>query len=186
MDYLELKHYGIKGQKWGHRNYENYDGTLTPEGKARYYDSEGHLTKRGAKAMYKAYTNRANRAEFASRNKDMQEYERQAKIGGRRYREDSKYMLGGPYMKAMSALKKEMEGQWGKGSYDSMCAYMSGKKQAKYTVAKIMSSVASVSATAIMADRLFNGGRGTMYVGNKVVEGLNAGIHTINRMRGFY
>ena len=33
----ELKHYGIKGQKWGVRRYENEDGTLTPEGKERYY-----------------------------------------------------------------------------------------------------------------------------------------------------
>lgn len=34
-----LAHYGIKGQKWGVRNYENYDGTLTSEGKKRYYGS---------------------------------------------------------------------------------------------------------------------------------------------------
>lgn len=32
----ELKHHGIQGQKWGVRRYENYDGTLTPEGKERY------------------------------------------------------------------------------------------------------------------------------------------------------
>lgn len=33
----ELMHYGIKGQKWGLRRYENKDGTLTEEGKKRYY-----------------------------------------------------------------------------------------------------------------------------------------------------
>lgn len=33
-DYLE--HYGIKGQKWGVRRYQNPDGTRTPEGKIRY------------------------------------------------------------------------------------------------------------------------------------------------------
>lgn len=32
----ELKHYGITGQKWGVRRYENEDGTLTPAGKERY------------------------------------------------------------------------------------------------------------------------------------------------------
>ena len=31
-----LQHYGIKGQKWGIRRYQNEDGTLTPAGKARY------------------------------------------------------------------------------------------------------------------------------------------------------
>lgn len=35
----ELYHYGIKGQKWGVRRYQNKDGTLTPAGKKREYRS---------------------------------------------------------------------------------------------------------------------------------------------------
>ena len=31
-----LAHYGVKGQKWGVRNYQNEDGSLTPEGRRRY------------------------------------------------------------------------------------------------------------------------------------------------------
>ena len=31
-----LIHYGIKGQKWGDRRYQNEDGSLTEEGKRRY------------------------------------------------------------------------------------------------------------------------------------------------------
>lgn len=31
----ELTHYGIKGQKWGIRRYQNKDGTLTPAGKKK-------------------------------------------------------------------------------------------------------------------------------------------------------
>ncbi len=54
MDYLyfqELYHHGIKGQKWGIRKYQNEDGSLTEEGKARYgYDeSTGKLSKEGKK-----------------------------------------------------------------------------------------------------------------------------------------
>lgn len=30
-----LSHYGIKGQKWGVRRYQNKDGSLTHEGKIR-------------------------------------------------------------------------------------------------------------------------------------------------------
>lgn len=34
-----LKHYGIKGQSWGVRNYQYEDGSLTPAGKERYSDA---------------------------------------------------------------------------------------------------------------------------------------------------
>ena len=32
----ELYHWGIKGQKWGRRRYQNKDGSLTPAGRKRY------------------------------------------------------------------------------------------------------------------------------------------------------
>ena len=32
----ELRHHGIKGQKWGVRRFQNKDGSLTPNGKKRY------------------------------------------------------------------------------------------------------------------------------------------------------
>lgn len=35
----ELYHHGIKGMKWGVRRYQNPDGTLTAEGRARYLNS---------------------------------------------------------------------------------------------------------------------------------------------------
>lgn len=36
----ELRHWGIKGMKWGVRRYQNADGTLTAAGKKRYSSSE--------------------------------------------------------------------------------------------------------------------------------------------------
>ena len=36
----ELYHYGIKGQKWGIRRYQNKDGSLTAAGKKRRSSSD--------------------------------------------------------------------------------------------------------------------------------------------------
>ena len=36
-----LAHYGVKGQKWGVRRYQNPDGTLTAEGRKRYGEDFG-------------------------------------------------------------------------------------------------------------------------------------------------
>lgn len=36
-----LAHYGILGQKWGRRRYQNPDGTLTPLGRERLYGNSG-------------------------------------------------------------------------------------------------------------------------------------------------
>ena len=35
-NYDELRHFNIKGAKWGLRRFQNKDGTLTPAGKLRY------------------------------------------------------------------------------------------------------------------------------------------------------
>ena len=40
-----LAHYGIKGQKWGHRRFQNEDGSLTEEGKIRY-GVNGNMSER--------------------------------------------------------------------------------------------------------------------------------------------
>jgi hypothetical protein len=49
-----LSHFGIKGQKWGIRRYQNADGTLTPAGKARYGRD---VTKVKASFLKKQYAN---------------------------------------------------------------------------------------------------------------------------------
>lgn len=55
----ELYHYGIKGQKWGIRKYQNPDGSLTAEGKARYQTDEfGNMSKEG-KQLYNQDNNSA-------------------------------------------------------------------------------------------------------------------------------
>ena len=38
----DLRHHGIKGQKWGVRRYQKSDGSLTPIGKLRYGTSKDY------------------------------------------------------------------------------------------------------------------------------------------------
>jgi hypothetical protein len=45
MNELELYHYGVKGQKWGVRRYQNSDGSLTPAGKSRYSNDKINTKK---------------------------------------------------------------------------------------------------------------------------------------------
>jgi len=49
-----LMHYGIKGQKWGERRFQNPDGTLTPEGRARYREYVKDFGSSTAKRLVKS------------------------------------------------------------------------------------------------------------------------------------
>ncbi len=41
----DLRHHGIKGQKWGVRRFQNSDGSLTAAGRKRYGDGKGSSTE---------------------------------------------------------------------------------------------------------------------------------------------
>lgn len=50
----ELKHHGVKGQKWGVRRYQNADGSLKSSGKKRYAKESGKADKPKSAAPNKA------------------------------------------------------------------------------------------------------------------------------------
>ena len=47
----ELYHYGVKGQKWGVRRYQNSDGSLTDNGKKRVAKLNAKINKADKKAI---------------------------------------------------------------------------------------------------------------------------------------
>lgn len=84
-----LIHYGVKGQQWGERNYQYEDGSLTPEGKLRYY---GKNYAKGMQESNNAYYSvlAKNRSAFTKnkrtiRNSDITLSERRSAIRGEKH-----------------------------------------------------------------------------------------------------
>lgn len=82
-------HYGVEGQKWGVRRYQNADGSLTAEGKAHYglgeldYNARYSGNKKDARKAYKAErrallktvdkANRKDEAEWLDKYHDLED-----------------------------------------------------------------------------------------------------------------
>lgn len=97
MDYLqirELYHAGIRGMRWGIRRYQNYDGTLTEEGRRRYNpnyeehhntvpirDEDGnhyYINDQGDRTLYKTRFDQLTDAELTDLNRRIQQENRLA------------------------------------------------------------------------------------------------------------
>lgn len=86
----ELYHWGIKGQRWGERRFQNEDGSWTPEGRERYGKGDGERVKiERAKATYNTQKYKADLKFKAQKEKDI----RTAKEERNRIKENSKTML---------------------------------------------------------------------------------------------
>lgn len=59
-DNSELRHYGVKGMKWGHRKYQNPDGSLTAKGKKRLLKNQKAWERDVRDNWTHAYNNAAN------------------------------------------------------------------------------------------------------------------------------
>lgn len=86
-----LMHYGVAGQRWGVRNYQNYDGTLTEEGRDHYgYGDEdgygdGGSSATGASSGASANSTKASNAVSAGEGKksfDKEKLKKAAIVGG--------------------------------------------------------------------------------------------------------
>ena len=117
----ELYHFGIKGQKWGIRRYQNEDGTLTPAGKKRYGKmSNDELQKTLYKQVKKA---RADQSNWSNQWNVNNTIGKNSKAAEDRYREDlQKYRSSDKYKRAvkkMSELDKKAErGEISRDQYD--------------------------------------------------------------------
>ena len=104
----ELYHFGIKGQKWGIRRYQNPDGTLTPAGKARYGTE---LQKMAAKDAQRYSDAKASYGEGSGVRRRLLDKElnekRKNKEYAREYDEASKYVDVAKSLKRAEKLHKK-------------------------------------------------------------------------------
>ena len=112
-----LAHFGIKGQKWGVRHYQNPDGTLTEAGKAHYSVDTGGNSKYMKK--FEKESNKlkklSDRADISKQQEEAKKYEsrasKAANVGGAALGVALGATYGGPYLskyfnkKATSLLK---------------------------------------------------------------------------------
>lgn len=69
----ELSHYGITGQRWGIRRFQNKDGSLTDEGRKRYGSLSENLSKWSNKIKAKVVTANETAKEKREKKREQQE-----------------------------------------------------------------------------------------------------------------
>ena len=84
--YGYLAHYGIKGQKWGIRRYQNSDGSLTAEGRARYGYSKSAFKEYSDNAS-KIWRDRSSEYEKIDKQKERYEQNNFKKLGFKDWQE---------------------------------------------------------------------------------------------------
>lgn len=131
-----ILHYGIKGQKWGIRRYQNPDGSYTEAGKARYAD--GKVSSGGEKLSSNDLKSLSNSVRDVSNSVNMV---RQSRGGVPHKKRDLSNMSDDDLRKVVNRMNLESQYNNLKDTEDY---YSSGK-------AKLDKALATVSTVAITA-----------------------------------
>lgn len=88
MENLELTHHGILGMKWGHRRYQNKDGSLTAAGKKRYGDDDETVDKKAYEESKQKALKSGSAADVLKYQGDLTEKEMRDAISRIRWEQD--------------------------------------------------------------------------------------------------
>lgn len=158
----ELYHWGILGQRWGHRRFQNEDGSLTPEGRERYgvdeARSKSDAQKAKARISYNTQKYKADLKSKAQREKDR----RAAKEERNRIREAEKTARIQKKEQAKTDTKGQNKVKFGRtknmSDEDLQKAVDRLKLQAEYNKSYVLAT--QPNSALAKADRFFEGPTG--------------------------
>ena len=157
-----LCHHGIPNQRWGHRRFQNEDGSLTPEGRERYgvdkARSKADAQKAKARISYNTQKYKADLKSKAQRDKD----KRAAKEERNRIREAEKTARIQKKEQAKTDTKGQAKFKLGKtknmSDEDLQKAVDRLKLQAEYNKSYVLAT--QPNSALAKADRFFEGPTG--------------------------
>jgi len=150
-----LAHYGIKGQKWGVRRFQNEDGSLTEDGKKKYLISENsrykYIKKLGKESGKKDYNFTYEKAknmfsdDFVKRNKEsyarMKEAEKdyfESALSNKKNKNEKERREREARAFYEQEIKREVSNFIGKNSGKKVISFKAGGKKYKESVDDIL------------------------------------------------
>lgn len=116
MHYDELYHYGVKGQKWGVRKYQNADGSLTPRGRKRYNAmSDDKLQKTLYKQVKKA---RSEQSDWSNQWNVNNTIGKHSKLAAEKYKKAYDEHHNSEAFKRVEKEWKKLDDQFNRGKID--------------------------------------------------------------------
>lgn len=143
----ELYHHGVKGQKWGVRNYQNEDGSYKPGAEGRYNPDSSSGSSRSkmldAKAKYKSSYKEYSKSYDKAINAGAY-----ARLITKKGRAEQARREDDLYNKANAASRAREEYKQAKKEYKQSDEYKADRKE---TIKKVAIAGAAVAATALAA-----------------------------------